>query len=243
MRTYRIKNWDLYRQYRNKLVQVIRRSEKDYYKNSIDIHKTNSKKMWKAMKELMRHKKQEGNNRGIIFDGVKYIEAKETAEKYFNVFFISSIDKIVEDIGILEEQEENEISAIKFDDFKKVGGEEIGNIINNLSNKKGSNEDITTEMLKQTWKAESNLVMTLINKSLEEGTFPENWKTTTIVVFQKVKESIMAEEYRPINILSVYEKVLELVVKEQLLEFQNVNNILSEEQSGFRKGLSCETAL
>lgn len=241
-RAYRTKDWDVYRQCRNKVVQAIRKSKQEYYENSIDKYKTDSNKMWKTMKELIGTKKQEGNNRGIVFDGVKYTEAKEIAEK-FNVFFISSIDKIVEDIGILEEQEKNEISAIKFDEFKKVGGEEIGNIINNLRNKKGSNEGITPDILKQTWKAESNLVITLINKSLEEGIFPENWKTTTIVPIQKVKGSTKAEEYRPINILPVYEKVLELVVKEQLLEFLNINSILAEEQSGFRKGLSCEAAL
>lgn len=63
-----------------------------------------------------------------------------------------------------------------------------------MKNKKGSDEGITTEILKQTWKAESNLIITLINKSLEEGIFPENWKTTTVVPIQKVKGSLKAEE-------------------------------------------------
>lgn len=62
------------------------------------------------MKELIGTKKQENNNRAIIFDGVKHTEAKEIMEK-FNVFFISSIDNIVKDIGILEEQEINEVSV------------------------------------------------------------------------------------------------------------------------------------
>lgn len=52
-----------------------------------------------------------------------------------------------------------------------------------------------------------------------------------------------ASEFRPINMLPLYEKVLELTVKEQLLNYLNVNKLLAAEQSGYRKNHSCETAL
>jgi len=48
---------------------------------------------------------------------------------------------------------------------------------------------------------------------------------------------------RPINVLPIFEKVLELVVKEQLEMYLEINGIITEHQSGFRKYYSCETAI
>lgn len=52
-----------------------------------------------------------------------------------------------------------------------------------------------------------------------------------------------ASEYRPINMLPIYEKVLELVVKEQIEKYLQDNNVITEHQSGFRRKHSCETAI
>jgi len=44
-------------------------------------------------------------------------------------------------------------------------------------------------------------------------------------------------------VLPIFEKVLELVVKEQLEIYLETNGIITEHQSGFRKHYSCETAI
>ena len=60
---------------------------------------------------------------------------------------------------------------------------------------------------------------------------------------EKIDNTILYNEFRPINILPPYKKLLEIIVKEQLLVFIEVNNILTKHQVGFRKSNSCETAL
>lgn len=75
------------------------------------------------------------------------------------------------------------------------------------------------------------------------GEFPSSWKKSLVVPLPKVAQSKRPEDRRPINMLPLYEKVLELVVKEQLCEFLENKNILINEQSGFRRNHSCETAL
>ena len=49
--------------------------------------------------------------------------------------------------------------------------------------------------------------------------------------------------YRPISILPVISKILEKLICDQLREFLNENNIISKQQSGFRKLYSTETSL
>lgn len=59
----------------------------------------------------------------------------------------------------------------------------------------------------------------------------------------KVKKPKKASEYRHINILPIYDKVLKLVVKEEIKIYLKKNDIITKHQSGFRKRYSFETAL
>ncbi|CAL1671997.1 unnamed protein product [Lasius platythorax] len=92
-------------------------------------------------------------------------------------------------------------------------------------------------------KAAGEKICEVLNKSLEEGMFPTGWKEAIVVPIPKVRGTIKVEEFRPINKLPVYEKVLEIVVYKQLIEYLEKNNLLKECQSGFRARHSCETVL
>jgi len=59
----------------------------------------------------------------------------------------------------------------------------------------------------------------------------------------KIDQPKKASQFKPINILPKFEKVLELIVKKQLDKYLESNNIITEHQLGFRKGFSCETAI
>jgi hypothetical protein len=59
----------------------------------------------------------------------------------------------------------------------------------------------------------------------------------------KVSKTKKCEEFRPINIVPVYEKLFEIVVKEQIIFHCNVNNLIASEQSGYLNDHSCETAI
>ena len=54
----------------------------------------------------------------------------------------------------------------------------------------------------------------------------------------KQKGLIDTSNYRPITILPIMSKLLERVVYQQLTDYLNVNDLLSPNQSGFRKGYS-----
>ena len=51
------------------------------------------------------------------------------------------------------------------------------------------------------------------------------------------------DEYRPINKVTAYEKVLKQIVKNQLDKHCDKLNVLSDNKCGFRKNPSCETTL
>ena len=75
------------------------------------------------------------------------------------------------------------------------------------------------------------------------GEFPDKWKNSVIIPTKKVSNAQHPQEFRPINTKPYTEKLFEKLIKKQLIEYVTNNNILIENQSGFRAKHSCETSL
>ncbi len=85
----------------------------------------------------------------------------------------------------------------------------------------------------------------IINTSLHTGTFPTAFKQARVSPLLK-KLSLnpaLLENYRPVSLLPFIAKTLERVVFNQLSLFLAQNNLLDNNQSGFRSDHSTETAL
>lgn len=115
--------------------------------------------------------------------------------------------------------------------------------IQNLPNKTSSTNGITTKLLKSAFEIIGNRLLDVINMSLEIGEVPQDWKVSTVIPIEKKPNASNCNEFRPVNMLPAYEKVLELMVKDDLCNFIETNNILTNCQAGFRKNNSCETAI
>ena len=82
-----------------------------------------------------------------------------------------------------------------------------------------------------------------MNLSLLSGHFPTEWKTAHVHPLQKNTTPTSLCDYQPISILPTLSKVLEKVVRSQINNYLERNNILNENQHGFRAGRSTGTAL
>lgn len=86
-------------------------------------------------------------------------------------------------------------------------------IVKNFPSKKGTDEGISSDILKAAFYTINDEFLRVVNDSLGRGVCLEGWKTSTIIPISKIEKPKKASEYRPINILPIYEKILELVVK------------------------------
>lgn len=112
--------------------------------------------------------------------------------------------------------------------FEMISVGELEEIVMRLPKKKGTEEGITTDILKSAFYVIKDEFVEVINNSLREGCCPESWKTSTIIPIPKIEKAKKASEYRPINMLPMYEKVLELVVKKQIEMYLESNNVITE---------------
>jgi len=83
----------------------------------------------------------------------------------------------------------------------------------------------------------------LINRILATGVFPNNLKQAKVVPVFKKGDINNPSDYRPIAILPILSKIIEKVISKQMISFLNNNNILSNQQFGFRKNRNTEKAI
>ena len=129
-----------------------------------------------------------------------------------------------------------------FVDFKLMDTNGLKNIIFSLSNK-GSPDDIDVCFVRECFDSIANPLLHIINSSILEGIVPNNLKISTVIPIQKIKGTNKCEEFRPINMLPIIEKILETTVYNQIMEYIKNNKLFAINQSGFRTGHNCETAL
>jgi hypothetical protein len=83
----------------------------------------------------------------------------------------------------------------------------------------------------------------IFSHSLEEGEVPVDWRTANVTPIFKKGVKADPGNYRPVSLTSVCCKVLESVIRDDLMEHLLRNNLMRESQHGFMARKSCTTNL
>jgi Reverse transcriptase (RNA-dependent DNA polymerase) len=172
------------------------------------------------------------------------VEAKEVAENLNDYFIESNLElnsKIKNMPPPTIKKRIKKCPNEKFK-FKKIKYTDIERVLKEIK----SNSDpemINKNIIIDAMPIIGNKLVKIINESFEKGEFPETWKQSTIKPIYKTKNSKNIKNIRPINMLPTYEKIIEKLADEQLQKYVDKNNIINENQSGYRKAHSCETAI
>jgi len=82
-----------------------------------------------------------------------------------------------------------------------------------------------------------------INSCFYEGIFPDRLKISKLVPIYKKGDRKEAASYRPISVVPVMAKIFEIVIKDQVSAYFEINNLISPVQYGFRPGMSTGDAV
>ena len=92
--------------------------------------------------------------------------------------------------------------------------------------------------------AEIALMLEIIfNQSLNTGVLPSDWLTANICLMFKKGSRNIPSNYHPISLTSSCCKIMEHIIFHSIMEHVQHNNILIDNQHGFRSGHSCQTQL
>ena len=102
---------------------------------------------------------------------------------------------------------------------------------------------ITWNILEASFPLTVTIIVDILNHSLMNSTFPSIWKKSVIVPLPKKKNPTDLNDLRPIALLPVLSKVLELIVHNQLMAYCDDKNLLDVCQTEYKRGHSTQTAL
>lgn len=83
----------------------------------------------------------------------------------------------------------------------------------------------------------------LFNNSVTRGEVPSDWRDANVTPIHKKGSKAKPENYRPVSLTSVVGKLLESIVKENVVQHLDKFNLINSSQHGFTTGRSCLTNL
>ena len=112
--------------------------------------------------------------------------------------------------------------------------------VKELKNRKACGIDkISNEYIKSTFDKMKFVYVNLFNRALNDGQIPEAWTIGIITpIFKNSGEKKDVKNYRGITILSCLGKLFTSVINARLNNYADKFNLISENQTGFRKNYS-----
>ena len=121
---------------------------------------------------------------------------------------------------------------------------EISEIISLLKIGKSLGQNsIPIKILKALSPLISSLLSQIINESFQSGIFPDKVKLAKVIPLFKNGCPLVASNYRPISLLSVFSKIIEKLMYGHLYKFLEKQEMLYSLQFGFRASHSINHAL
>ena len=97
-------------------------------------------------------------------------------------------------------------------------------------------DNLSARVLKDAFMTIPNVMSTLFNLSLLQGTYPNKWKTAKIVPLFKGGEKTLVKNYRPVSLLPLPGKLLEKIVHSRMANYFDTYGLLNTKQDGVRSG-------
>ena len=120
----------------------------------------------------------------------------------------------------------------------------VRKLLKNLKPHKATGpDDISPRFLKEMAEPLTPVLTLIFSASLNQGKAPDDWKEANVSPIFKKGDKSQPANYRPVSLTSVCSKVLEHIIHSHLMNFFEDNQILCDQQHGFRKHRSCESQL
>ena len=235
-----------YKQYRNLYNSLKRKAKVKYFRDKIEEHFYNSRKLWRTLNILIgKCNDKSCISDSFIIEGMLSSDPDKISNGFCN-YFANVGKSLASKIPIINKSATSYISRdVQHSLFLSPTDRiEISDIISKIKNKTSSGYDhLSNALIKEIHNQITEPLTTIVNKSLEAGYVPNEMKIAKIIPVFKSKEKVHFSNYRPISLLPTLSKILEKVVYKRLYKFLLQNNILFNSQYGFRSGHSTSDAV
>jgi Reverse transcriptase (RNA-dependent DNA polymerase) len=231
-----------YKKYRNKVNQLIKNAKIEYYTKKFNNNISNVKKTWEILNNLLG--KEVNNIDSIIIKHMSGLYNLNDIVENFAKYFIESVDKIVNNCPIKLCEQIIETPAQQSMFLPKLTCTDTKNILDLLDKNKGPGVDgITMNDIKNGGESMLKCITTLVNNFIIKSEFPKDVKMSMIRPIFKSGKHDLFENYRPVSILNLVEKIgqkhVEIHFTKYLLDF----DIIDKNQYAYQKNKSTNLAI
>ena len=228
-----------YTRARNNVTRLMRKAKRKFEKEICLKSKSNPKSFW----WYVRHKMKTKTGVAPLLEDNKDPESARfedqdkanILQKQFSSVFTREPDT---DIPKLDKKTDASIYTLF------VTNEMVREEILNLNvNKSCGPDNVHPRLLIELAESLSKPISLLLNRTMEEGDIPTEWKSANVSPIYKKGSKNKAENYRPISLTSIICKIMESFIKERVVAHLISNNLLSSKQFGFISGRSTATQL
>ncbi|CAM1307199.1 ARSA (predicted) [Pycnogonum litorale] len=222
---------------RNRARKACQQAKKNLEKSVAADSKKNPKAFWRYVKSKTSARTGIGDLKKQ--DGTKTSTEEEKANT-LNDFFRSVFT--VENPGPLPDPPEYEVREELT--HIKIQQTSLKKILENLKPDKAPGPDgIPPRILAKSAEQIAYPISILYQRSLDSGTTPAEWKKANVTPIFKKGSRLSPNNYRPVSLTCILCKVMEKIVREEVMKHLQTNDLISKHQHGFVKGRSCNTQL
>ena len=239
---------DLYKKFRNRVSDSLRESKTNYFYNYFHKNSNSMKQLWSGIKSVINIRQSSNIN---VISKLKDSNGNISSDpavvaNIFNKFFVNVSHNITKTIPRSNKSPVDFMGDRTGNSFFTAPSvpNEISEIISLLKTGKslGPNS-IPMKILKALSPLISSPLSQIINESFQSGIFPDKMKFAKVIPLFKKGCPLVASNYRPISLLSVFSKITEKVMYERLYKYLEKQEILYTLQFGFRASHSINHAL
>ena len=233
----------LYNLLRNRINRDLKKSKKQYYEQYFTDNVNNIRKTWDGIKIIVNVRKN-SNRTSQLNVGGKIIDDNKEIATNFNNFFVNvgpNTEETIPKVPNISPKFLRNCNQMKFV-IAHVSNEEILDI-NSLENKSTGPSSIPLKLLSIIPDLIILPLSYIINISFLTGVYPNLLKIVKVIPIHKGGSTQAVNNYRPISLLSIFEKIIEKLMHKRLYNFLLEHNILYQNQFDFRKNSSTVFAL
>jgi len=240
-RTYATyENESNYKKSRNQVTASIRKARKQFELQIVEKIKEDPKAFYSYVRNRSKTKVKIGplkdvdgnivsDNKGMSAILSEYFSTVFTREDVSNMPTIGNNARVDEGCFI-DNIEINEMRIIKaFNELK--------------DNKAAGVDDLNSSFVLGTREGLLKPLEMIFKQTFETGEIPSDWKKANVTSIFKKGSKKEASNYRPVSLTSHVCKLLEKIIKEDLVKYLETNRLILDSQHGFRNQKSCLTNL
>ena len=168
---------------------------------------------------------------------------EELAEQ-FSEFFMDKITKIRQGLHIHPKYDPSYRQGLNhLEEFNRMCNDEVLSVIKTMSAKTCGSDPLLSSLFKDLAPHIIGIITELVNTSLIESIFVNNWKNVIIKpLLKKLGLELIAKNYHPVSNLPFISKLVEKCMLIQLNEHCSNQNLMPSYQSAYRANHSCKTS-